>query len=172
MLFLLDLIVTMLTHRRKPVCLSLISTDLPVYSTIETSATIYQKDKQRFQMLLKEPAIIDFEPKLSTLVPEDRKTNNPRLLWLEVSPKRVVMTMQGNGELGYRHLWEKGVYGLSRYTLQNEVKQAKWQLRMRNYTRSLELKGYPFAKHLRLEYELWSEKLHMGCYILNLEIDG
>ena len=47
----------MLTHQRKPVCLSLISTDLPVQSVVETAATLYQKDSQRFHLLLNAPPI-------------------------------------------------------------------------------------------------------------------
>jgi hypothetical protein len=40
----------MLTHHRLPVCLSLISTDLPILSTIETAATLYQQEQGRFHL--------------------------------------------------------------------------------------------------------------------------
>ncbi len=44
------------------------------------------------------------------------------------------------------------------------------QMRLRNFTRRLTLVGRPFPQQLRIEYELWSEKLQLGNYILNLEI--
>ena len=161
----------MLTHHRRPVCLSLVSTDLPVWSTIETAATLYQKDKDRFHILLTEPAIPDREPEAETSdLSGEPKIAKPRLLWLEISPYRVIMTMQGNGNLSYRHLWEKGVYGISRYWIQNESIQGNGSLRLRNFTRNLTLEGRPLPVHLRVEYELWSEKVHMGRYVLNLDI--
>lgn len=161
----------MLTHHRRPVCLSIVSTDLPVWSTVETAATLYQKDKERFHLLLTEPAIPDREPESEVAsVASQPKGNNPRLLWLEISPYRVIMTMQGNSKLSYRHLWERGVYGISRYWLQSESMTTTGPLRLRNYTRSLTLEGRPLPVHLRVEYELWSEKVQLGHYILNLDI--
>ena len=161
----------MLTHHRKPVCLSLLSTDLPVWSVIETAATVYQKDQDRFHILLTEPAIYDIAtptgiPELATL--PAGKTS--RLLWLEISPQRAIMTMQGNGQFSYRHLWERGMYGISRFWLQGESLGASSQIRLRNYTRSLTLTGKPLPDHLRLEYDLWSDKVQLGRYILNLQI--
>ncbi|MFN9736355.1 MAG: hypothetical protein ACK544_21260 [Microcystis sp.] len=38
----------MLAHDRRPVSLCLLSTDLPILSTLETAATLYQKDRHRF----------------------------------------------------------------------------------------------------------------------------
>jgi hypothetical protein len=161
----------MLTHHRKPVCLSLVSTNLPVWSTVETSATLYQKDKERFHLLLTEPSIGEWEPSPKKPASGDDQTAvTPRLLWLEISPYRVIMTMQGNGKLSYRHLWERGIYGLSRYWLHSESLSGSGQLRLRNFTRSLTLEGRVLPEHLRLEYELWSEKVELGSYILNLEI--
>lgn len=154
----------MLTHHRKPVCLSLISTDLPVWSVVETAATLYQKDRERFHLLLTEPPLQ--EPQLT----EDQPRSNSRLLWLEISPYRVVMTMQGNAQVSYRHFWEQGIYGISRYWLRSESLQGNEQMRLRNFTRSLTLTGRPLPEHLRLEYELWSAKVQLGHYILNLEI--
>lgn len=161
----------MLTYHRKPVCLSLVSTDLPVWSTVETAATLYQKDRERFHLLLTEPTIKDWEPSPEvTLESDSDQLSSPRLLWLEISPYRVIMTMQGNGQLSYRHLWERGIYGLSRYWLQNELSSSHDQLRLRNFTRSLTLVSRPLPEYLRLEYELWSEKVQLGRYVLNLEI--
>lgn len=161
----------MLTYHRKPVCLSLVSTDLPVWSTVETAATLYQKDRERFHLLLTEPTIKDWEPSPEvTLESDSERLSSPRLLWLEISPYRVIMTMQGNGQLSYRHLWERGIYGLSRYWLQSELSSSHDQLRLRNFTRSLTLVSRPLPEYLRLEYELWSEKVQLGRYVLNLEI--
>ena len=44
------------------------------------------------------------------------------------------------------------------------------QLRLRNFTRNFQLTGYPLPEHLRLEYELWSQKVCLGRYVLNLEV--
>ncbi|MGL5061663.1 MAG: hypothetical protein ACRC62_16965 [Microcoleus sp.] len=162
----------MLTHHRKPVSLSLVSTDLPMWSVVETAGTLYQKDRDRFHLLLHEPAILDRnipenEAEEISILPTSKK---PRLLWLEVSPYRVIMTMQGNGKYSYRHFWERGMYGLSRYWLQGDSLATPSQLRLRNFTRNLTLTGHPEPEHLRLEYELWSEKVQLGRYVLNLEI--
>lgn len=155
----------MLTAHRKPVCLSMFSTDLPVWSVVETAATLYQKDRERFHLLLSEPPILERQPQEVPAV----KAN--RLLWLEISPYRVVMTMQANGQVSYRHFWEQGIYGISRYCLQSESLLGSHQIRLRNFTRRLTLVGRPLPQHLRVEYELWSEKVQLGHYILNLEID-
>ncbi len=162
----------MLTHQRKPVSLSLVSTDLPLWSVVETAGTLYQKDSDRFHLLLHEPAIVDrtFPDDSSEQISILPTATKPRLLWLEVSPYRVVMTMQGNGKYSYRHAWERGMYGLSRYWLQGDSLATPEQLRLRNFTRQLTLTGKPEPGHLRLEYELWSEKVQLGRYILNLEI--
>ncbi|MFB2919329.1 MULTISPECIES: hypothetical protein [Aerosakkonema] len=160
----------MLTHHRKPVCLSLVSTDLPIWSVVETSATIYQKDRDRFHLLLSEPPIHEQEAVDDSPVEGTIPGVSPRLLWLEISPRRVIMTMQGNGKLSYRHLWENGVYGLSRYWLHTQLSQGQGQIRLRNLTTDLTLEGRPLPEHLRVEYELWSEKVQLGRYILNLEI--
>lgn len=153
----------MLTHHRKPVCLSLISTDLPISSVVETSATLYQKAPERFHVLLTAPPLQQQPMAGST-------TSHPRLLWIEISPYRVIMTMQANDHVSYRHYWEEGVYGLSRYWLQGELLQSSEQIRLRNFTRSLTLVSSSLPQHLRVEYELWSEKVQMGHYVLNMEI--
>ncbi|AFZ22465.1 hypothetical protein Cylst_0087 [Cylindrospermum stagnale PCC 7417] len=168
----------MLTHHRKPVCLSIISTDLPVWSVVETAGTLYQKDTDRFHLLLTAPPLISCEvASLSSsedTLAQNRNNayapNSPRILWLEISPYRVIMTMQGNAQVSYRHFWEQGVYGVSRYWLPTESLQSKEPIRLRNFTKSLTLSGHPLPAHLRLEYELWAEKVQLGRYILNLEI--
>ncbi len=94
----------------------------------------------------------------------------PRLLWFEIMPNRVIMTMQGNGQFSYRHFWEHGVYGLSRYWLQTTDISEKNQIRLRNFTRSLYLKGRTLPRHLRIEYELWANQLQIGHYVMNIDI--
>ncbi|NEO27526.1 MAG: hypothetical protein F6K03_11700 [Kamptonema sp. SIO4C4] len=153
----------MLTHHRRPVCLSLISTNLPLWSSLETAATLYQRDQQKFHLLLKQP------PFPENLAPATSSSRDG-LLWLELSPYRVIMTMQGNAKMGYRHFWEEGVYGISRYWLHGENTEQYNTLRLRNYTRSLELIGTPLPYSLRIEYELWSDQLQLGQYVLSLEI--
>ncbi|MBW4683737.1 MAG: hypothetical protein KME40_01295 [Komarekiella atlantica HA4396-MV6] len=168
----------MLTHHRKPVCLSLISTDLPVWSVVETAGTLYQKDTDRFHLLLTAPPLIScevasFQSPQDTL-PQTKSgayaPTSPRILWLEISPYRVIMTMQGNAQVSYRHFWEQGVYGISRFWLPAESLQPNYPIRLRNFTSSLSLIGHPLPEHLRVEYELWAEKVQLGHYVLNLEI--
>ena len=153
----------MLAYHRKSVCLSIISTDLPIWSVVETAATLYQKDGERFHLLFTEPLTHQHQPQQ----PSTRQ--NPRLLWLEISPYRVTMTLQANGQLNYRHFWEQGVYGVSRYWLHSEPLQDQ-QIHLHNFTRHLSLTGRLLPQQLRVEYELWSEKVQLGRYILNLEI--
>lgn len=168
----------MLTHHRKPVCLSLISTDLPFWSVVETAGTLYQKDTNRFHLLLTAPPLITCELAIDdaiqdTLTPRKTKAytpTSPRVLWLEISPYRIIMTMQGNEQVSYRHFWEQGVYGVSRYWLPTESIQPNHPIRLRNFTKHLSLSGHPLPEHLRLEYELWGENVQLGQYILNLEI--
>ncbi|MGB3561382.1 MAG: hypothetical protein WBD58_21080 [Geitlerinemataceae cyanobacterium] len=162
----------MLTHQRKPVSLSLISTDLPIWSVVETSATLYQKDRERFDVLLNEPSLRECQTPLSDNESATVQTeNSSRLIWLEISPYRTIITMQERGSLSYRHLLERGMYGISRYWLRSDNPQEPLQqIRLRNYTRNLTLVSRPFLQHLRLEYELWTGKVRLGRYVLNLEI--
>ena len=162
----------MLTHHRRLVALSIVPTDLSVWSDVQAIATIYQRDQERFHLLLTEPKVAisreqsDPEPNSTDLLP------TPRLLWLEISPYRITMTMQGDGKLSYRHHWERGVYGISRYWLQGSQIRQGSQIKLHNYTRSLHLDGYPIPEQLRLEYELWADQTQLGCYVLNLEIQN
>ena len=158
----------MLTHHRRPVCLSFISTDFPICNELETIGTLYQKDQERFHLLLTEPPVRDRA--IDEAIPTDPFNLPPRLLWLEFSPYRITMTMQGNGHFSYRHLLERGVYGLSRYWLHGDTPSENRQLCLRNYTRNLLLEKDPLPTYLRIEYELWSERVALGNYVLNLEI--
>jgi hypothetical protein len=158
----------MLTHHRRPVLLSWTSTNLPLGTTIETAATLYQKDDCRFHLLLKDTPLptsaSDVAPPADLMLPVSR------LLWLELSPYRVIVTMQGSEQSGYRHFFERGVYGVTRYWLHDPISQERGSMRLRNYTLNLELRGSPVPESLRLEYELWSGKLSLGHYTLSLEI--
>ena len=160
----------MLTYQRKPISLSLISTDLPIWSIVKTSATLYHKDRDKFHILLHEPAITDTKVSYTDELPILPTAAKPRLLWLEVSLSRIIMTMQGNGKYSYRHVWQTGVYGICRYWLQDDSLNLHYQLRLRNFTRNLQVLGKPIPDYLRLEYELWSQQLRMGHYVLELEI--
>ena len=86
----------MLAHHRRPVSLCLLSTDLPILSTLETAATLYQKDRHRFHLLLNQPPVALAE--IETLKPENKQN---KLIWLEISANRVIMTMQGQGKFAY-----------------------------------------------------------------------
>lgn len=159
----------MLTYHRRPVCLSLISTDLPILSTIETAGTLYQKEQDKFHLLFNQPDLPQsIASSEETEEPQETKSN--RLFWLEISPYRVIMTMQGNSKVAYRHFWEKGVYGISRYWLNDKYAQPSSSFRLRNFTRSLKVEGYPLPRSMRVEYELWSSKVPLGHYIVHLEI--
>ncbi len=166
----------MLTQHRRFVSLSIVSTDLPVWSDVQAIATLYQRDQQRFHLLLTEPKVAAGDQQCDRLILQNQPTQNqpstPRLLWLEMSPYRVALTMQGDGQLSYRHLWERGVYGISRYWLQGNHGEPSRQLQMRNFTRQLDLNGTTLPERLHLEYELWSDKMRLGAYVLNLEIQS
>ncbi|MBD1867016.1 hypothetical protein H6F95_06810 [Cyanobacteria bacterium FACHB-471] len=167
----------MLSHHPRPVCLSFTALDLPLWSVLETSATLYQRENEQFHLLLTEPWVQERAdmplPRTSSEITPEVATlsgnQTPRLLWLEISPYRVIMTMQGNGQFSYRHFWEQGVYGISRYWLQGNT-SGNEQLRLRNFTRSLKLIGGELPHHLRVEYELWSGKVQLGHYVMNVEI--
>jgi hypothetical protein len=148
------------------------SFDLPLWSMVETAGTLYERSPDRFHLLLTEPLVQEFVDRSAGRSGMSHSVihTTPRLLWLELSPQRVIMTMQGDGKSSYRHFWEKGVYGLSRYWLQEERVGAEEQLRLRNFTRGLTLTGTTLPERLRIEYELWANQVRLGHYVLNLEI--
>ena len=151
----------MLTQNRLPVSLSLLSTDLPLLNTIETEAVIQQNSPEKFHILLNASDIP------CSIVGSAPQGNFRQLLWLELSPNRAVMTVQGIGHFAYRHFWERGVYGKSQYWL-NNGDHPKFTLR--NYTREFQLIQGELPQYFRLRYELWTGKLKMGHYALHLEI--
>ena len=162
----------MLAHNSNTVYLSLLSTNLPLWHIVESRASLYQKDRDKFHLLLQQKSPIS---SASATKEEDKSifTNNSqgKLLWLEISPYRVIMTMQSQGKLSYRHFWEKGIYGTSRYWLNEDPPEKSGSLRLRNFTRYLKLEGQPLPTSLQIEYELWSAKLQLGCYVLHLDVD-
>ena len=155
----------MLVNRYQTVYLSFISTDLPVWNVIEAKATLYQKDRERFHLLLERQ---NLPHSVST---QERGKTEQGLFWLEISPYRVMLTMQSNGRLSYRHFWETGIYGVSRYCLNTKPDRPSQSLRFRNFTRYLKVNGDPFPKKVRIEYEMWSDKVHLGSYILHLDLE-
>lgn len=161
----------MLTQLRCPIRLSFSSTDSLLDAEIETVGTLYQKDHDRYHLLLTEPIVSEWDclfhscqQSTSSAVP------TPRLLWVEFSPYRVALTMQGNGQFSYRHLFEPGVFGISRFWLQENLLTPSGQIRLRNFTRNLHVKGNPLPCYLLLEYELWSQQLKLGDYQVSIEI--
>ena len=154
----------MLADSRKNVYLSFISTDLPLWNIIEGSASLYQKDKNKFHLLLNQYHVPN-----SSSIEEIQPVQN--LLWLEVSPSRVIMTMQSNGKFSYRHFWERGVYGVSRYWLNADLPENSSSFRLRNFTRFLQFDCDPFPTRVQIDYELWSSQLKLGSYVLHLDID-
>ena len=145
------------------------SFDMPLWSVVETSAAVYQKDVEQFHILLTEPTLQQ-SPTMRSPAKVAATQQAPRLIWLEVSPYRVIMTMQGDGKSSYRHFWEEGVYGLSRYWLQDGQPRQNQQFRLRNFTRQLEFTQETLPKSLRIEYELWANRLHLGRYVLSLDV--
>ena len=156
----------MLADSRKNVYLSFISTDLPLWNIIEGHASLYQKDRSKFHLLLSQ-----YNLPQSSFSEKEQKPNKG-LLWLEVSPSRVILTMQSNGKSSYRHFWERGVYGISRYWLNADLPEKSSSFRLRNFTRFLRFECDPFPRTVQIEYELWSSKLKLGSYVLHLDIDG
>jgi hypothetical protein len=162
----------MLAHHRKTVYISLISKDLPIWQMIESTASVYQKDRDRFHVLLNQQTLSTLPGNLSSESEKDENNGiKQQLLWLEISPYRVMMTVQNSQSLSYRHFWERGVYGVSRYWL-NGNPQENGSLRLRNFTRSLKLEGHCLPTSVQIEYELWSAKLPLGIYIFHVDIDS
>jgi len=161
----------MITEYRS-VSLCYLSTNLSLLANLDTIATIYQPKENTYHLVLSNvdyTQVNDF-PTEKTLSSSTSKAKN--LIWLEISPYRVIMTQQNQHELNYRHFWEKGVYGISRYWLNNNnnIKDTQEKIQLRNFTRNLTVTGKSIPSTLRIEYELWTNGLNFGNYILHLEI--
>jgi len=157
-------------HRRLPASLSMVSLDLPVRTAIETVATLYQRDKGRFHVLLDVPIHQSLPALPDRSVSIDLDASQRSLLWLEIASTRAIFTVQSKTGLSYRHMWERGTYGISRYWLCEQNPQQYDRMRLRNFTRSFDLEGDEFPSRLRLEYELWSHRLPLGVYVLELDV--
>lgn len=162
----------MQTDRRKIVYLSFISTDLPLWNIIEAKASLYQKEQDKFHLLLNQQNLPHSPDSRNHEATSEESNCKKGLLWLEISPYRVMLTMQSNSRFSYHHFWEKGVYGISRYWLNSNTSEESSSFRLRNYTRYLTLDCNPFPKSLQVEYELWSAKLKLGSYMLHLDINN
>ncbi|MDJ0648353.1 MAG: hypothetical protein QNJ60_06555 [Xenococcaceae cyanobacterium MO_188.B19] len=194
------------TERHKIVYLSFISTDLPIWNIIEAKASLYQKAKDKFHLLLTQensPDSLDDNnnqatSEKSSILPlkkpyesegisyeksrsRDKEFEEQRispsqpkqnLLWLEISPYRVMLRMQNNNRFSYHHFWERGVYGISRYCFSSNDSEPSNSFRLRNYTRHLQLDYNPMPTSLQVQYELWSANLKLGTYLLHLDIDN
>ncbi|EKQ71202.1 hypothetical protein OsccyDRAFT_0054 [Leptolyngbyaceae cyanobacterium JSC-12] len=159
----------MLTQLRCPIRLSFSSTDGLITSDVETVGTLYQKDCDRYHLLLTEPLVTEWNLLFQAFDLSTTVIPTPRLLWFEFSPYRVAITMQGNGQFSYRHLFAPGVFGTTRYWLQASANPSE-QFCLRNFTRNLHVKGNPLPCYLLLEYELWADQLKLGDYTLSLDI--
>jgi hypothetical protein len=163
----------MLTEHRS-ISLSYISTNLEILVHLDAIATVYQRNDDKFHVVISNT---DFDGDVDTRQTEVLKNSNNQnsnnLLWLEISPYRVIMTHQNKNNVNYRHFWERGVYGKSRYWINGDIDTNNQQncLYLRNFTRSLTLTNKSNPKSLRIEYELWSDHLNLGNYILHLEIN-
>lgn len=155
-------------HTTVTVNLSFISTDAPFWSTIKANASMWQKDPERFHLSLNQQQLPQ-----SITTEADGATNTLQrgMFWLDISPYQVTMTMQSNGGLSYRHFWERGIYGTSKYCLNTESNLPSQSLILRNFTRSLTLQSDPCPRLVRIEYEMWSAQLYLGSFVLHLEID-
>ncbi len=184
----------MQTEPHKIVYLSFISTDLPLWNIIEAKASLYQKEKDKFHLLLNQQnlpyswesenqkpraetfSIRDMDKECDSdgqLKDESILASNCQksLIWLEISPYRVMLTMQSNSRFSYHHFWERGVYGISRYWLNGNNSEPSTSFRLQNYTRHLKLDCNPVPTSLQVQYELWSANLKLGSYVLHLDIN-
>ncbi|MDJ0682858.1 MAG: hypothetical protein QNJ18_23730 [Xenococcaceae cyanobacterium MO_167.B52] len=194
------------TERHKIVYLSFISTDLPIWNIIEAKASLYQKSKDQFHLLLTQENLPDsLDNKNNQATSEESSVlplkkpyeledisyeesllkntgfadqtissleNKKNLLWLEISPYKVMLRMQNNNRFSYHHFLERGVYGISRYSLNSNDSEPNNSFRLRNYTRHLQLDYNPMPTSLQVQYELWSANLKLGTYLLHLDIDN
>jgi hypothetical protein len=183
------------TQLHCPVRLSLNSMDAPL-SELDTVGTLYPQTGDRYHLVMTEPLVQDrvpawptefdpgWHPHSAAQTAPAVAVPTPRLLWFEFSPYRATVTMQGNGQLSYRHLFEPSVFSLSRYWLQAPVMQGGYasngpsgrlqgneQLRLRNFTRLLHVKGNPLPRLLLIDYELWSGQTILGRFELELEMN-
>lgn len=162
----------MLVNRYQTVYLSFIATDLPIWNVIEATASLYQTEPDKFYLLLNQQNSNSTQSAANLTSLEHQDKSEVGLFWLEITPNRIMLTMQSHNRLSYRHFWEKGTSGVSRYCLTEESDRSSTSLRFRNFTRYLKVEQDPFPSNIRIEYELWSKRIQLGSYILHLDIDN
>lgn len=158
----------MLTHHRS-VSISFMSTNLPILHNIESAATLYERENKKFHLVLSSGNMLIAPSEKDPTFNVDK--NQKSLLWLEISPYRVILTQQGKECVNYRYFWEPGVYGINKYWLNDSFSQENHNFRLRNFTRNLSVKGNPVPESLRIDYELWSDRLNLGHYVFHLEMN-
>lgn len=153
-------------HQSVTVHLAFISAvnDLPVWNIIEAQASMFQNEAERFHLLLEQQDL----PQSSFAKVEQAHQG---MFWLDISPYQISMTMQSNSRLSYHHFWSRGIYGTSRYCLNTQSNLPSQLLNLRNFTRFLEVDSNPFPRQVRIEYEMWSDKVNLDSSILYLEIN-
>jgi len=144
----------MLSRRSAPVALSWSALDLPWDASAAGVGTIYDRGSQQFHLLLHEEAV---------------NTSGSRLLWLEVLPQRLTLTMQGDGQSHFRHLFKPGATGSSHFWVGEQ------RLDVANFTRALRIdyasRTSKIPRQVYLEYELWLSHQRLGVYHLDAKID-
>lgn len=160
----------MLVNRYQTVYLSFIATDLPIWNVIEATAHLYQQEPGKFYLLLHQSNSNINQTQAEVRFSRHQKPKQ-ELFWLEIAPNQIMLTMQSNSHLSYRHFWEQGASGISRYYLNQKCDRPSQSLRFRNFTRYLKVECDPFPRNIRLEYELWSKKIQLGSYIVHVDID-
>ena len=155
----------MLVNRQQTVCLSFISQQSSTWSQIESEASIFQKDYDCFHILLEQQKLP------YSVCSELNGYRAPQgVFWFDISPYRVTMTMQSNNQLSYRHFWETGIYGTSKYCLNTEPNCTNQLIQLRNFTRHLKVEQSSVPKSVRIEYEVWSGQTIIGSYLMHLQI--
>ncbi|BAQ66444.1 hypothetical protein GM3709_3209 [Geminocystis sp. NIES-3709] len=141
---------------------------------LDAIATLYQRDNGRFHIVLNNVEFSKITDDTNFYFPtEEGEESQKNLIWLEISPFRVIMTQQSKNGVNYRHYWEKGIYGKTRYWLNDneEGEKPSNSIYLHNFTRNFTLKGKSIPESLRIEYELWSNRLNLGHYVLHLEVN-
>jgi uncharacterized beta-barrel protein YwiB (DUF1934 family) len=145
----------MLSRRSAPVALSWTALDLFWDASAAGVGTIYDRGAEQFHLLLHEDSV---------------NSSGSRLLWLEVLPERLTLTMQGDGQSHFRHLFKPGATGSSHFWVGEQ------RLDVANFTRSLGIDYQPGSRRaprrVQVIYELWLAHQRLGVYELDAKIEG
>ncbi|MEO1131767.1 MAG: hypothetical protein AAFX40_03570 [Cyanobacteria bacterium J06639_1] len=154
----------MLVRLKAPVTLSW-SNDSTVLHSLEAAAgTLYRRRPGHFNLVLAEPAV-------------NTHATTPRLLWLNIAPQGLTITMQGDGACSYRHALKLHQASTSTYWLQGMGK-----LQFCNYTSDLVVQYrampqssdrlLPVPINVRAQYKLRTGKDQFSHYCIDLAIDA